>query len=256
MHQRPSPAAALLAVAALLLASAIPAEESAPAYPAAFPKGHYAPLNRLPDWGGVWVLNFPTPGTKRERPQPKGEYLKEYQNWQHLVETNHGQVPREGSYCRPPGMPGIMAVGQYPIEFLFTPGRVTIHHEAWMQLRSIWTDGRKHPEDWDPTFYGHSVGRWEGDTLVVDTVGVKTITEIAPGVKHSPKMHITEHFHLAPGDSDTMVDELMVEDPEALAQPWHNTLTFKRSRNMDLLEFVCAENDRNPVDASGKTGFE
>ena len=68
-------------------------------------------------------------------------------------------------------MPGIMMVGQYPIEFLFTPGRVTTHHEAWMQLRSIWTDGRKHPDDWDPTFYGHSIGHWEGSTLVVDTVG-------------------------------------------------------------------------------------
>jgi len=90
----------------------------------------------------------------------------------------------------------------------------------------------------------------------VDTVGIKTITEIAPGVKHSDQLHVVERLHLAPGDPNTLVDELTADDSEALAQPWHNTLTFKRSRDLDLLEFVCAENDRNPVDASGHTGFQ
>ena len=252
-----SPLLPVLCCAACLASGVTVSAEQTQAPAAAFPKGHYAALNKLPDWGGVWVLNFPAPGAKRERPQPKGQYLKDYEAWQKQVETHHGEVPRNGSYCRPPGMPGIMAVGQYPIEFLFTPDRVTIHHEAWMQWRSIWMDGRKHPpEDWDPTFYGHSVGHWEDGTLVVDTIGIKTVTEISPGVKHSDKLHIVERFHLAADDPNTLVDELTAEDPEALAQPWHNTLTFKRSRDMDLLEFVCAENDRNPVDSSGHTGFE
>jgi hypothetical protein len=248
---------ALLCAAALSASGVLSAQDSAAPVPgAALPKGHYAQLNKLPDWGGIWLPNFPPRGATRERPQAKGQYLKAYQDWQHQVQTQNGEVKREGSYCRPPGMPGIMAVGQYPIEFLFTPGRVTIHHEAWQQWRSIWTDGRKHPDDWDPTFYGHSIGHWEADTLVVDTVGVKTITEIAPGLKHSDKMRIIERFHLVPGNTDALVDEITVEDPEALEQPWHNTVTFHRSRDMDLLEFICAENDRNPVDASGKTGLE
>ena len=225
--------------------------------PAAHPQGHYSELNKLPDWGGVWTLNFrPAPGVKRETPQLKGKYLESYQTWQHIADTNHGEVPHNGSYCKPPGMPGIMMVGQYPIEFLFTPGRVTIHHEAWMQLRSIWMDGRKHPDDWDPTFYGHSTGRWEGSTLVVDTVGIKTTTEIRNGMPHSEQMHVVERIHLAKDDPNTLMDELMVEDPLALATPWHNVLTYKRSRDQDLLEFVCAENDRNPVDATGHTGLE
>jgi hypothetical protein len=232
------------------------ADASAAGPAAAFPKGHYASLNALPDWGGVWTLNFPAPGTPRERPSLKGQYLKDYQAWQHAVETQHGEVSRSGSYCRPPGMPGIMAVGQYPIEFLFTPGRVTIHHEAWMQLRSIYTDGRAHPDDWDATFMGHSIGHWDGATLVIDTVGVKTITELTAGMKHSAKLHLTERIHLSKDDAGTLIDELTAEDPEALEKPWHNTLTFKRARDQDLLEFECAENDRNPVDASGHTGFE
>ncbi|MEJ0008673.1 MAG: hypothetical protein WDM77_20510 [Steroidobacteraceae bacterium] len=235
--------------------AAAPSAGSGP--PAAFPKSHYSALNKLPDWGGVWTFNFrPAPGVKRELPQLKGKYLESYQAWQKIADANHGEVPRNGSYCRPPGMPGIMMVGQYPTEFLFTPGRVTTHHEAWMQLRSIWTDGRKHPEDWDPTFYGHSIGHWEGSTLVVDTVGIKTVTELRNGMPHSDQLHIVEHIHLALDDPNSLIDDMLVEDPLALATPWHNVLSFTRARDQDLLEFVCAENDRNPVDAAGHTGLQ
>jgi hypothetical protein len=223
---------------------------------AAYPKGHYASLESLPDWGGIWTLNFPAPGAPRERPALKGKYQQDYQAWQHEVETKKGMVAREGSYCRPPGMPGIMGVGQYPIEFLFTPGRVTTHHEAWMQWRVIYTDGRPHPADWDPTFYGHSIGHWEGDTLMVDTVGIKTIVPLGLGMKHSDKLHIVERIHLARDDPNKLLVEMTAEDPEALEKPWHNNLTFTRSRDADLLEFICEENDRNPVDAAGNTGFE
>ena len=236
-----------------------PADDSSDrAYPAAFPKGHYAQLNALPDWGGVWFLNLPAQGAKRERPELKGKYLKDYQTWQHEVQANQGNVPHRGSYCTPPGMPGIMGVFQYPIEFLFTPGRVTIHHEAWMQWRNIWTDGRKHPDaqDLDPTFYGDSIGHWEGGTLVIDTIGVKTATQLGMGMEHSAKMHILEHIHLAKNDPNTLLDEMTVEDPIALEKPWHTTNTYRRSRDMNLLEFICAENDRNPVNAEGQTGFE
>jgi hypothetical protein len=221
----------------------------------AHPKGHYAGLDALPDWGGVWVLNRPPPGTTAEKPMLKGQYLKDYQAWQHEVEAKGGQVAHEGSYCIPPGMPGIMSVGQYPMEFLFTPGRVTTHHEAWMQWRNIYTDGRGHPDDLEASFYGDSIGHWEGGTLVVDTIGIKPTVPLAMGMKHSDKMHITERIHLAKDDPDTLVVEMTVEDPMALAKPWSHTLTYKRSREWQLLEFICAENDRNPVDSQGNTGF-
>jgi hypothetical protein len=245
--ERPTPAAA-----------DSPATTSAANVPVtAHPKGHYAALDGLPDWGGVWVLNHPAPGAPgNEKPVLKGEYLQDYQTWQHEVESKGGQVAREGSYCTPPGMPGIMSIGQYPIEFLFTPGRVTTHHEAWMQWRNIYTDGRGHPDDLDPTFEGDSIGHWEGGTLVVDTVGIKPTVALGMGMKHSGKLHIIERMHLAKGDPDTLVVEMTAEDPEALAKPWAHTLTFKRSRDWQLLEFECAENDRNPVDANGNTGFK
>jgi hypothetical protein len=223
----------------------------------AHPKGHYASLDALPDWGGVWVLNRPGPGAPvGEKPTPKGKYLEDYQAWQHTVETKGGQVPHEGSYCTPPGMPGIMGVGQYPIEFLFTPGRVTTHHEAWMQWRNIYTDGRGHPDDLEATFAGDSIGHWEGTTLVVETIAIKESVALGMGMKHSDKLRLGERIHLDKGDPDTLVDELTAEDPEALAKPWQHTYTYKRSREWSLLEFICAENDRNPVDANGATGFK
>lgn len=226
---------------------------------ASWPKGHYAALNALPDWGGIWILNRSRPAAGAvppEQPRFKGEYLARYLAWQNEVRTNSGVVRRETSNCMPPGMPNMMGTAQYPVEFLFTPGRVTTLHEAWMQTRTIFTDGRPHPEDLEPGIFGHSVGKWEGDTLVVDTIGIKTITELGAGMKHSPKLRITERFHLAKDDPNQLVVEMTMEDPDALEAPYRRTLTFKRDREQNLMEFICAENDRNPVGADGLTKFK
>jgi hypothetical protein len=221
---------------------------------AAYPKGHYAALDKLPDWGGVWTLEFGGPSSKRETPALKGKYLQDYQQWKKDADANHGAGKKVGDNCTPPGMPYIMGVGQYPIEFFFTPGRVTIHHEAWMQWRSIYTDGRGHA-DGEPSFYGDSIGKWEGDTLVVETVGIKATVPLMPGMYHSDKVKITERMHLDGKDPNRLVVELTVSDPEALAKPYTNVYTFSRSREFGLLEFICAENDRNKTDAEGNTLF-
>lgn len=223
---------------------------------AAWPRGQYAALDKLPDWGGVWVLSRPAPGTTREQPRLKGQYLADYEAWQKDARDNDGVARREVSNCMPPGMPRMMGTGQYPLEFLFTPGRVTLQHEAWMQTRSIFTDGRAHPEDLEPGIFGHSVGRWEGDTLVVDTFGLKPITQLETGMGHSDQLRVTERIHLAEGDPDTLVVEMTMVDPLALEAPYRRTHTFKRERDWNLMEFVCAENDRNPVGEDGLTQFE
>lgn len=239
------------------------AEEAASAQRgAAWPKGAYAALDKLPDWGGVWVLNRTRPAAgappapPAPQPQLKGPYLERYLAWQKEVRENNGVVRRETSNCMPPGMPQMMGTAQYPIEFLFTPGRVTTHHEAWMQWRNIYTDGRGHPEDLEPGIFGHSIGRWEGDTLVVETVGIKTITEMGQGMKHSEQLKITERIGLSKDDPDLLVINMTIEDPLALEKPFTRTLTFKRQRDWSLMEFICAENDRNPVDQSGYTQFQ
>jgi hypothetical protein len=247
---------ACLAVAA----GAISAEAGAEAGKAgaAWPKGQYSQLDRLPDWGGVWVLSMGrgAGGAPAADPKPRGEYLAAYEAYRKEVSENNGMVRKEYSNCLPPGMPRMMGSGQYPIEFLFTPGRVTTLHEAWMQTRTIFTDGRGHPEDLEPGFFGHSIGHWEGDTLVVDTVGIKTITELDRGIRHSDKLHVTERIHLAKDNPDQLVVEMTMEDPEALAAPYQRTYNYRRERDWNLMEFVCAENDRNPVGEDGHTQFQ
>ena len=222
---------------------------------AAYPKGHYAALEKLPDWGGIWTISFGGPGGKRETPTLKGKYLADYTAWKKDADSHNGAGKKKGDNCTPPGMPYIMGVGQYPIEFMFTPGRVTIHHEAWMQWRNIFTDGRPHADS-EPSFYGDSTGKWEGDTLVVDTVNIKASVPLMPGTYHSDKLRISERFHLDAKDADKLVIEVTVADPEALEKPYTNIYTFTRSREYNLLEFICAENDRNKLDSEGNTSFQ
>jgi len=154
--------------------------------------------------------------------------------------------------CLPPGMPGIMTQ-PYPMEFLMTPGKVTIVIEAYTEVRHIYTDGRPLPQDPDPNFFGTSVGHWEGDTLVVETVGFNDHVEIARGVPHSEKMKITERFRLT--DTDTMAMETTITDPVVLTEPYTTNGILKRHRNWTISEYICEENNRNYVDQTGKAGI-
>jgi hypothetical protein len=158
----------------------------------------------------------------------------------------------ETANCLPPGMPGIM--GQpYPYEFMLTPGNVTIVGEAYMQVRHIYTDGRPMHTDPDPTFNGTSIGRWEGETLVVETTAFSDSTNMDRNTPHSDKMKIVERFRLA--EPDRMTVETTVTDPEALTAPWTTTRTLARHRDWTTREYICEENNRNYVDAQGKAGI-
>jgi hypothetical protein len=224
---------------------------------AAFPKGQYAALDALPDWGGIWFLNRrPSGEAAPPLPRLKDEYLARYEQWRAETAANQGVTRRNRSNCSPPGMPRIMQLAQYPYEFLFTPGRVTVNQEAWMQTRAIWTDGRGHPDDPDPTFMGHSVGRWEGDTLVIETVAILEELEFAGGALHSPDFRVTERIRLSDQSPDVLINHLRMEDPHALAEPYELTVTYRRDRDGGLIEFQCSENDRNRVNEQGETEFD
>jgi hypothetical protein len=149
-------------------------------------------------------------------------------------------------------MPGIMTQ-PYPMEFIVSPGKVTIVIEAYTQVRHIYTDGRKLPADPDPHYFGTSVGRWEGDTLVVETVGFGPNTNLVAGVGHSDKMKIVERFHLA--DPDNMTVETTITDPEALVAPITSSQNLRRHRDWTIAEYICEENNRNSVDPSGKASI-
>jgi hypothetical protein len=234
-------------------------------WPAAAEKVNYTTLQKLPDWRGIWapVLGGSAgtePRDRPELPQLKGKYKAHYDEINALIKTGDPEallkVERRSSACEPPGMPGIMTQ-PYDIEWLFTPGRITMIQEAYMQVRRIFTDGRPLPEDPDPTYNGSSIGHWEGDTLVVTTVGLRDGGTMGRwGITYSDKVKLTERIHLDPKNKDRLVIENTFEDPDALIAPWHSVYRFRRQRGLDQIEFVCAQNDRNPINEKGEVLFE
>src|SRR5262249_29468964 len=191
----------------------------------------WADLAKLPDWGGSWnpdqrqqgqeITKNPTPWT------PKAAARIEEQE----KLSKAGKPDNVFSNCLPEGMPSWMLISHNAFEVLFTPGRVTMLGESdGNRMRRIFTDGRKHLEDPDPTFFGESIGHWEGDTLVVDTVGVKPESFIAiaedAGVPNNGDMHIVERMHLvAP---DTFSDDMVITAPHVLTKPWSTSRIYYR----------------------------
>lgn len=210
----------------------------------------YADLDDLPDFGGIWHPAFgQTGGTE---PQLKGEYLAAYEDYQAAAaaDPRFEQVGR-GSNCEPLGMPGMMTM-PYSLEFLITPGKITIQQEALMQLRRVFMDGRDLPVNPDPTYFGYSVGRWDGDVLVIETVGTRPGQRLGiQGITNGPNLRITERIYLDENNADVLHLDFVYEDPDALAEPWIQTHTFRRDEEWEMLEYVCAENDRHPVNEAG-----
>ena len=151
--------------------------------------------------------------------------------------------------CKPEGMPKMMAA-IYPLEILQTPGQVTIFAEVESQSRRIYL-GEKSPEidEIPPGYFGYSTGRWEGDTLVVETVGVREDVEYRE-IPHSEKARIKERIRLlAP---DILQDVVTVEDPDRLNKPYTVTFAYKKMPNYKIQEYVC-ENNRSYIDDKGVT---
>lgn len=123
--------------------------------------------------------------------------------------------------------------------------------EAYSQVRHVFTDGRAHPADPDQTFQGHSIGHWEGDTLVVDSVGFAPDTQIAPGVGHSDAMHIIERIRKV--DPNHLQIETTIVDPQVLAKPWTTVRPYVRVKD-DLREYICEQNNHDSSDSQGRPG--
>jgi hypothetical protein len=247
----------VVAVAFVAGLAGLPAAAQQPK-PTAPTAADWAALAKLPDFTGVWEVGFGAVGGRgagrgaRAGGPPAGPQLTTAYAEKRRARMANPPEDSQAANCLPPGMPGIM--GQpYPMEFLLTPGLVTIVIEAYTQVRHIYTDGRPLPDDPDPKFHGTSIGHWEGDTLVAETVGFSPQTDIAANTPHSDKLKIVERFRLA--DADTMTIETTVTDPEALAAPWVSNRTLRRHRAWTIAEYICEENNRNYVDANGKAGI-
>ena len=156
--------------------------------------------------------------------------------------------------CLPAGTPQSMfPPAALPIQILLSPGQVTILFEEFNQFRVIRMNAR-HAADPDPGYFGDSVGRWEGDTLVIDTVGITDQTTLGNvGLPHSEQLHVVERLRRT--GPDTLEVRIALDDPKAFQGVWHLTNTLKRAPGMRLSEYFC-DNDRNTPDASGRSGIQ
>ncbi len=142
--------------------------------------------------------------------------------------------------CAPAGVPRIFIIGRRPFEIIQIPGRVLMLFEWDHWVRQIWTDGREHPEDPDPTWMGHSIGWWEGDTFVVDSVGfnAKTWLDMA-GHPHSEALHLVERWRRV--DQETLELHLTFDDPIAYTKPWTGQRLFGLKPDWEIQEEVFCE---------------
>ncbi len=162
--------------------------------------------------------------------------------------------------CLPPGLPTIMVYG-YPMQIVQTANQVVYINEFLNSIRWIYLDGRSHPDPEEKTFNGHSVGHWEGDTLVVDTANIDDRGQILVStgfqsfetpvtIPNGKKMHVVERIKMKPGGG-SFVNEMTITDPDMLTGPWVTTLEFKKS-NEELKEYVCENNRDASPPGSGK----
>jgi len=240
---------------AMLAGAAVAADKP---NPNARPGGTWASIAKLPDWSGVWdpALGRPRPGDAPPAP-PKltPAYAAQYAAFQEKNRKTPGlNFVTEVANCVPAGLPGSM-LQPYPIEFLFTPGRVTVIIETYSVVRRIYTDGRPLPADPDPSYQGSSIGRWEGDTLVVETTGILPKTSVLGGVLgHGEQLRITERMRLI--EPDLLEIKTTREDPTMFIEPYTTTARYQRHRDWEIMEYVCAQNNRDQLDEHGNASID
>jgi hypothetical protein len=142
--------------------------------------------------------------------------------------------------CTPPGMPYIY-LQLFPMQIIQTPNEVIELFEYDHIVRHIFTDGRKHPANMKPSYNGHSIGHWEGETLVVDTIGLNgKIWLDRVGHPDSEQMHIIERIHRV--DEKTLQVDFTFDDPKSYVKPWTALMRFQLRPNWDIMEHVCEDN--------------
>lgn len=222
--------------------ASLTAQESKESKPAAAP-AH--------DLSGVWNMRA-TPAQRRyinSTWSQEGPAMTPWEQQQYEA-TKPSNGPRTHSLketddpvlksCLPPGTPRIY-LQPFPMEIVQTPKETLLLYEYDHTVRRVFTDGRKHPDDLTPTYGGDSIGHWDGDTFVVDTVGFNDKTWLdRDGHGHSDELHVIERFHRT--DHDNMQIDITMEDPKALAKPWTAQLNFQLKPSWDVMEQVCTDN--------------
>jgi hypothetical protein len=260
-RSRPRPLVLPAGLAGLLLivgpaAQAQFAPPIAPPMPPEQAKLAYAQASQLygdpahPNLAGIWVSgasNFSWVDYGKTELPLTPKYAAIFQTWRDMA-AKGTPIADPVAQCLAFGMPRFTTMDFTLIQ---TPGRITEYTEVLHEVREIYMDGRPVPKDWDPTRGGRANGHWEGDTLVIETVGMRAGTLDQVGLPYSDKLKVVERLTRS---GDLLTDEITLIDPEAYTRPLVTTHRWRLAPpGYEFAEYVCGENQRNAPDEHGLT---
>lgn len=199
-----------------------------------------------PDLSGVW-----SPDTRPLQVIAPSEKIP-FQPWskklsEDRADGSHGKDD-PAAYCIP-GMPKLVVL-PYPYKIMQLPGMTLILYEGFTTFRQIFTDGRALPQNPEPSWLGYSVGRWDGDTFVVETIGVNDRTWLDnAGRPHTDAMRLTERYRRR--DFGHLEMRLTIDDPKTYTQPWTVNEDAVLLPDTDLLEYICSEDNKDVPHLTG-----
>jgi len=199
-----------------------------------------------PDLTGIWQADSPR---WNENLAPEGTDAPMLpaaaELYKHRVETLGWNRPM--TYCMPHGVPDAMTVAGLPFKILQMPGVTVVLFEEFHMYRQIHTDGRKLPVNPEPAWYGYSIGRWEGDTLVAETAGYREGSWLDnSGHPHSDALRTTERFRRV--NFGHLEVDVTIDDPKTYSRQWtSDKMRFTLQPDTELLEHFCENNKDLPV---------
>jgi hypothetical protein len=215
-------------------------------------------MGDTPDLSGVWVSSGPrslkgnvTPETDeadefvyRHSPLPLQPWAEDKFNYnkdpRSPYTAGRNELNPSLANCSPQGPTIDWLFQSFPFEIIQSQKRVLLIFERDHEIRQVWTDGREHPKDYGHTWMGHSTGKWEGDTLVIDTVGLNEYTWLDhAGHVHSDALHLVERLQRV--NPDSLVLTITFDDPKAFTEPWTARKRFKLMPNWNLEEDTICE---------------
>jgi hypothetical protein len=243
----------ILAIPSALAGQEEGASKSTKSKQEAVPKGGPAPrtADGHPDLSGVWFQGtaggftynpalrkqFDAKATPEEPPPFQPWALAKVKS---MTQTDF-ELGRASVNCLPRGVPGMFLINPYPFQIVQTPGLFVQLDELNNNFRVIHTDGRKHSDDPDPSFDGDAVAHWEGDTLVIDVIGIDERTwNNFTGWFHSDQEHVIER--VTRPSMNYLVVQVTIEDPKVLTKSWTSAPRVWTLGHEDLLEYYCTNN--------------
>jgi hypothetical protein len=204
-----------------------------------------------PDLSGVWVVRN---GSFYLTSDLKPEDIRPWAAAVYKQSEDSFRRDSDGIQCLPPGPKAGIGVGGFPVKIVQTANLVVVLYEYQTIFRQIFTDGRALPEDPNPNWMGYSVGRWDGDTLVVTTAGYNDRTTIdLAGHPHTEALRVTERYRRR--DVGHLDVQVTLDDPKAYTRPWTLPMEFTLIPDGDLIEYVC-DNERDKPHLVGTSGEE